>query len=123
MARSDRLNFSDYAFWVSALRVALLPIGLGGNRPIPFGLAQAGMAISCLFLALSPNVWKDVHFFPRLRWALVILGIVLAWAFFQAQPFVPKGWMHPLWRETAEVLGRSVYGSISVAPENAFSGL
>ena len=58
-----------------------------------------------------------------MRWALALIAIVLTWALFQAQPFVPSVWRHPLWEEAAATLGRSVYGSISVVPEDSFKGI
>ncbi|MDX2028943.1 MAG: O-antigen ligase family protein [Alphaproteobacteria bacterium] len=123
MAHTNRLNFTDYAFWCFALSVALLPIGLGGNRPIPMGLAQAGLAASCLLLLSSPGVWSQVHFFPRIRWALGLFGVVLLWAFFQTMPFVPGSWVHPLWHEAATVLGTSIHGAIAVTPEDSLQGI
>ena len=123
MAAANRVNYSDFAFWTFALSIALLPIGLGGDRPFSFGLGQAGLAMSCLFLVMSPEIWREANFFGRMRWTLALLGIVLLWAIFQAQPFVPSSWQHPLWRETAATLHKSVYGGISVAPEASFKGI
>ena len=94
MALTNRLNTSALAFWTYALSIALLPIGLGGDRPVSFGLAQVGLSITCVFLVLSPNVWKEANFIERMRWTLALLGFVLLWAIFQTQPFVPASWQH-----------------------------
>jgi len=123
MAYSNRLTLSSLAFWSFALSVALLPIGLGGDRPIPLGLAQAGLALSCICLALSPNLWHKLRFFTRLRWALSLLGIVLLWAFIQTQTFIPISWVHPLWKEAATVLKQPLHGTISVVPEDSLKGI
>jgi O-antigen ligase len=123
MAFTNRLNYAACAFWTFTLSIALLPIGLGGDRPVSFGLAQVGLSITCVFLVLSPHVWKEANFIERMRWTLALLGFVLLWAIFQTQPFVPASWQHPLWRETAATLHRSVYGGISIAPEASFKGI
>jgi len=123
MDHPNRINYSDCAFWSFALTVALLPVGLGGDRPIPVGLAQAGLSLSLLFMILSPDIWQNTHFFTRLRWALGLVAVVLTWTLFQAQPLVPASWMHPLWQEAASVLNKPVYGSISIVPEDSFKGI
>ena len=123
MAGTNRANFSSIAFWCFALSVALLPIGLGGDRPIPLGFAQAGLSVSCLFLVLDSNSWKKLYFSTRIRCALGLLAIVLVWAVIQTQPFVPQEWAHPLWQSAASVLKLPVRGSISIVPEDSLNGL
>ncbi|HEU0117048.1 MAG TPA: O-antigen ligase family protein [Alphaproteobacteria bacterium] len=127
MAHSDQvtrdINYSAIAFWSFTLSVVLLPIGLGGDRVVPLGLAQAGLAVSALCLMQSPQLLKSTPFFPRLRWALGLLAAVLVWCLVQTLSFVPMNWMHPMWQETAVVLNGPVVGSISIVPEDALKGL
>ncbi len=125
MADTNRLNInaSTLAFWFFALSIALLPVGLGGNRPVPFGLAAAGLGASAFFLLRDASCWRGLVFFPRLRVALALLGLVLAWAGMQISPFVPSAWEHPVWREAAAALGRPLKGSISLSPEDGLYGL
>jgi O-antigen ligase len=123
MADSNKLDFSAYAFWSFALSIALLPIGLGGDRPIPFGIAQAGLAISCVCLAFSSTTLQSVPVFPRLFWSAGLMLCALAWAVFQTQPLLPPGWAHPLWQEASSVLQMPVTATISVVPEDSWKGL
>jgi O-antigen ligase len=123
MAALKQSDFSSYAFWCFTLSIALLPIGLGGDRPFPLGLAQAGLSLSCLFLYLSPKCWHQLYFGKRLHYALGMLAVVCLWALIQTQPFVPENWAHPLWQSAASVLTRPIHGSISVVPEDSLNGL
>jgi hypothetical protein len=111
------------AFWAFAFSVALLPVGLGGNRPIPMGLAQIGLTISCLFILRGQKVWHGVWLRERILWAMMLIFSVLVWALMQALPFVPADWAHPLWLESSIVLGIPLRATISIAPENAVAGL
>src|SRR5271156_6370220 len=88
------LKFPDYAFGFFIASVVLLPIGFGGNRPLPFGLAQVSLALGCLCLVLGRKNWQPPRLFPRLRVALALLAVVVAWAWLQAMPFVPGSWVH-----------------------------
>ncbi len=121
--RLNVLNISSVAFWCFAFSVAFVPVGLGGNRAVPLGIAQTGFAASCLLLAFSGDMWSKVRFFTRVRWIMGLLALVVLWAVFQIQPVVPVGWAHPLWQETAAVVKSAVQGSISVSPEDGLKGL
>ncbi|HUY67880.1 MAG TPA: hypothetical protein VMV79_01090, partial [Alphaproteobacteria bacterium] len=123
MAAANRINHAAVAFWCFAMSVAWLPIGLGGDRPVPLGLAQAGLALSCLFLFLEPKNLSRTPFFPRLRWALGLLAAVAVWAWLQTQSFMPAAWVHPVWQEASEVLKTPLAGTIAVSPEDALYGL
>ncbi len=123
MARSNRLNLINWAFWSMAISVTLLPIGLGGDRPIPLGIAQMSLAFSCLFLAAHHEVWGHLRFFTRVQWALGFFVVIVLWTFFQTLPIAPPNWAHPLWLETRAVLGGPARGSIAVDPEDALKGL
>ena len=123
MASANRITIASIAFWSFALSVAMLPIGLGGNRPIPLGITQACLAFSCVFLAFNYNTLRRVPIFVRLRWAAGLMAALLLWALFQTLPYVPQNWTHPLWHETAELLKKPVTASISVAPEDSIAGM
>ncbi|MER2520312.1 MAG: O-antigen ligase family protein [Bdellovibrionales bacterium] len=117
-------NFGiNAAFWLYTFGIILSPVGLGGNRPIAFGLAQLALAASCVLLAKERDFWRNIRFFKRLRVAMALFALVICWAFIQTLPVVPESWTHPLWSETAATLGQSVTASISVAPEDAIKGL
>ncbi|MGE3623591.1 MAG: O-antigen ligase family protein [Bdellovibrionales bacterium] len=124
MAFADKMKMTNWAFGFFVLSVMLLPIGFGGNRPLPFGLAQAGLAVSCLCLILGfGRSWQPPKLFPRLQLALILFSIVIVWAWLQTQPFLPKDWAHPLWMEAANVLNKPLHGVVAIAPEASQAGL
>lgn len=116
-------SLAKLSFWFFALTVVLLPIGLGGNRPFPLGLAQAGLAISFFFLIFSASAPQGYTIPLRVVYALCLFCIVMLWAFIQTQPFVPLSWTHPIWQEAAHVLGHRLDARIAMVPEDALSGL
>lgn len=111
------------AYWLFAFCVALLPVGLGGNRPIPVGLAEMALASCFAILAMQPDVFSDLKFPQRLRWALGLLGFAVIWAFIQTLPFVPANWTNPFWSEAQKALTMTVTPSIAINPEIALAGL
>ena len=124
MAVADkRLTFSDCAFWVFAVSIALAPVGFGGNRPLPFGLVQTGLALSCIFLLFDRTAMAAPRFFARIGWAFALFGLVILWAWYQTMPFVPASWINPLWSDAATTLGRPLRGAISISPEDSRVGL
>ncbi len=117
------LKNADLAFWFFVTAVVLLPIGFGGNRPLPFGLAQVLLALSGLYYVKARKDMPAPHLFLRLRWALGLLALVVVWAWMQTQNFMPSSWLHPFWREAADILKRPVRGAIAVSPEDSLDGL
>lgn len=111
--------------------VALAPLPLGSNRPLPAALLLA--ATGALLVA-----WPAVALFSRegLRmgplWALalpaLLYALVLAWVFFQATPLPPalsgllQSWGDPLWREASAALGPDLPPHISINPAATLEG-
>jgi len=123
MAFANRLKTADWPFWCFALAVISLPVGLGGNRPLPFGLAQAALALGCIALVLSRRRWPPPLLFTRLTWGLGLFAVVVFWAWLQTQSFVPASWLHPLWKEAASTLRMPLGGAVAISPEDSFDGL
>jgi O-antigen ligase len=117
------LHLVNLSMWVFILTVVLLPLGLGGNRPIPFALAQIGLAASAVLLLLSQTAADGFRLPMRLRVALGLLGAVVVWGFLQTTGFVPSSWAHPIWQEAEIVLGQKLGATIALQPENARAGL
>ena len=105
------------------LLVILAPLPLGSNREWSWTL--------CAFLvAVITLGWVIQSFaYPRqicvsLKPVFVILFLsVCAWGWLQTVPWVPAHWQHPLWNMSAEVLGGSLPGSISLSGEDSFIGV
>ena len=108
---------------VLLLLVILAPLPLGSNREWSWTL--------CAFLvAVITLGWVIQSFaYPRqisvsLKPVFVILFLsVCAWGWLQTVPWVPAHWQHPLWNMSAEVLGGSLPGSISLSGEDSFIGV
>ncbi len=101
--------------------------------PLPFGSvpqwawsAMAGATGALLlgwgWLAITARVTL-VRPPLRLSWAVVPFALALAWAAFQTVPSSPASLHHPLWRSTAEVLGTTYHGSISLDPAAGWASI
>lgn len=111
--------------------VALAPLPLGSNRPLPSALLLA--ATGALLVA-----WPAVVLFSReglrmgalraLALPALLYALVLAWVFFQAAPLPPvlggmlQSWGDPLWREASEALGPDIPPHISINPAATLEG-
>lgn len=122
-ALSAWLKPEKLSFWLFALSITLLPVLLGGNRPRALALAELGLAASFFLYAFSAIPATPLPLPRRLVWALGFLTLAVVWALVQTLAITPSSWAHPLWDETARVLGRAVPGSIAISPEAARAGL
>ncbi|MCE9649110.1 MAG: O-antigen ligase family protein [Parvibaculum sp.] len=105
--------------------VALAPLPLGGNRPLPAALLALGAALLLLPWGLNAAFGRQpVLAVPSalFRLALVLFGLVCLWILVQAMP-LPAQWADPAWRETGRILGEAMPGYISVNPNETLSGL
>jgi O-antigen ligase len=105
--------------------VALAPLPLGGNRPLPAALLALAAALLLLRWGLNAAFGRrTVHMVPSVlfRLALALFGLVCVWIFVQAMP-LPTQWADPSWRETGRILGEAMPGYISVNPNETLSGL
>lgn len=112
-------------FWGFALAVALAPLPFGGNQPWAWSVIALVLgALACL--------WGLAALFDR---SLVTLGtsrtlpyaaafLVLAfWLALQAGNLLPRALQHPAWQEMRDTLGVDVAGSLSLAPDRAWTAL
>lgn len=102
------------AFLLFIFAVAMLPLGLGGNRPLPFGLFQMAIAASAILVACDRKVLQSLFLPKRLTFALCGFAAVGVWAVVQTLPLVPENWAHPLWHDAATALGRPLNASIAL---------
>jgi O-antigen ligase len=105
------------------LLVVLSPLPLGSNREWSWTLCAMLAAGLTLLWALmrgwrSAEITRFVH--PAVSASFLI---ACGWALVQASGWVPAGWKHPLWLETAGVLGESLPGLISLSAEDSFTAL
>lgn len=103
-----------WAFLLFAFAVALLPLGLGGNRPLPLGLLQLALAASAVLALCSGDMLKNIFWPRRIKIALLGIGLVIIWVVIQILPIVPVNWAHPLWLDTAVAIGKPVNATIAL---------
>lgn len=123
--KKTRFTLPDYqtlAFWLLTLSLCLLPIGFGGNRAIPLGMAQGGLGLCAACLALSPRTGESLVFFGSLRIATTLIATTLLWSLIQTLPMMPPGWTHPVWQEAVQALHRDLSASISITPMEDLRG-
>lgn len=124
MASTNRLTPLTCAFWLFTAGVVLLPIGFGGNRPLPFGLFQGALATSALLFLSNKEVLAKCHWPLRVRTALLLFFAVMLWGLVQSLPVFPAPLAHPIWQEAAEILKPlPVKPTIALSPEAALDGL
>ena len=103
---------------------ALIAVTLAA--PLPLGAyadwAWASMAAVCgvlvAFWGLSVLAGRTALEAPSAftRWSASAMALALLWAALQTAGFMPEAWHHPLWRDSAEALGTTYRGSISLDP-------
>lgn len=113
-----------FLFWALIALVALAPLPLASNRPLPaalFSLA-AGLLLALWAAALLTGRARLAVSPRKIVWPLTLFGAVALWIFLQAMP-LPGAWGDPVWREAAAALGEPLSASISVNPQATLSGL
>jgi O-antigen ligase len=105
------------------LLVVLSPLPLGSNREWSWTLCAVLASLFTLLWAVSRG-WRsqEMGYFVHPAIPLLFLG-ACAWAALQAASWVPAGWQHPIWAQTAAVLGHDLPGSVSVAADDNATAL
>jgi O-antigen ligase len=105
--------------------VALAPLPLGSNRPLP-------MAILCLCSGFLLILWALLWNFKRaslhlhsndIKWAVYGYGAVCLWVGFQWAPIMPTAFTDPVWQSTAKLLDFDINARLSVNPNATLTGL
>lgn len=111
--------------------VALAPLPLGSNRPLPAALLLAATgALLAAWAAVALFSRESLRMGPLRALALpaLLYALVLAWVFFQAAPLPPvlggimQSWGDPLWREASAALGPDLPAHISINPAATLEG-
>jgi len=110
------------------LLVVLAPLPLGSNREWSWTLCAAlAAALTSLWIVACSWRCGTAKYFVHPVIPLLFL-LVVGWVVLQTLTGVPVGWQHPLWAQTAEVLGLNgqggaLPGRVSLAAEDSWSGL
>jgi O-antigen ligase len=116
-------TLANAAFGLYVLTLILLPACFGGNRDMPFGFAQMGLAISAVLLVFEQSILKECFWPKRIIVAFGFFVLIIAWGLLQTQSFMPADWHHPLWQEAAKELNKPIHGSIGLWHDEAFFAL
>jgi len=123
-------SFETWAFRGLVLIVALAPLPLGSNRPLPAALIAFGAGLLLLLWALhaalrmspvdgsSPRIAGRRLIGPGALFLAVLIWIGLQWL---PLPFASQG--DPLWAEAAAALGRELAPRISINPSATLAAL
>ena len=115
----------EWLFRTLILVVALAPLPLGSNRPLPAALLALAAG---LLLAL----WGGLAHFGRLRvsvplsriaWPAALYALACLWIVMQWVPAAPNILADPIWAEASRLLGTELPQRISVNPEATVTGL
>ncbi|HVG80849.1 MAG TPA: O-antigen ligase family protein [Methylomirabilota bacterium] len=111
-----------WLFWPFLASILAAPILLGANRPL--GWSLLALATGVLLLAWAAIARRrDAAPVPLTRLAPAALPLALAvgWAFLQSLPL--SGLSDAVWSEAGAALERSLQARISLAPEEAATGI
>ncbi len=101
------------------------PAALGANRPVAWSALALGLGLLLLLWAAAAgrNRGAAPVALARLTPAALPFFLAIAWALLQAIPWVPEALKDPAWAAASEALGRVLPGRISLAPEEASTGI
>lgn len=120
-------SFENGLFRAVMALVALAPLPLASNRPLP--AAILALATGLLLLAYGFQRTGSLKAAVPAQWLrlpLMLYGAVCLWIAVQAMPlpgFAAAFWADPIWAEAAKALGRDLTGHISVNPNETLNGL
>jgi len=99
--------------------------------PLPFGAVYqwtwAGLAVlvALLLLVSTPSYLIRLKRLPAHQahlWLPALLYfLVVAWSLLQGSDLTPDAWDHPLWQQSADLLGETAIGTISLDPYASWS--
>jgi O-antigen ligase len=112
-----------WLFWPFLLLVLSAPALLGANRPVAWSALALGMGVLLLaWAAASGGAGAAPVPLRRLAPAALPLLLAAGWAALQTVP-VPPVLRDSLWTEAAAALGQPLSARISLAPEEAGTGI
>ncbi|WP_421866565.1 O-antigen ligase family protein [Parvibaculum sp.] len=124
-AGTDGNGVERTLFRILIALVALAPLPLASNRPLPAALLALCAGILLVVWSLHASFGKTGIAFPvaRIRWPLILFGATAFWIAVQALPIAPAGLADPIWAEASQALHTPLGASISVNPGATLTGL
>jgi O-antigen ligase len=115
------------AFWLLVAIVALAPLPLASNRPMPSAILTMASGL-CLALACGAMLLRrEAGALPvpaSLKVAIACFLLVGLWVLIQLATFLPEPLAHPLWRDAARILNRpDIAGRITLDAQSTWTTL
>ena len=112
----------DHVLWLGLMAlVALAPLPLGSNRPLPAALAALAAGLLLSLWALKSLRGTPLSVSPaRLRWPLILFAATCGWIIIQ---YLPLGLGDPIWSIAAQAIGEPLATRITVNPQATLTGL
>ena len=101
---------------VALTLAAPLPLGAYETWAWAIGAGACGALVLGWGVSVLAGRTPVVLPHPLLWWSAAALTLATLWALLQTAGFTPESWHHPVWRDTAEALGRPYRGAISLDP-------
>jgi O-antigen ligase len=114
-----------WLFWPFLLLVLSAPAALGANRPAAWSALALGLGLVLLAWTILAGRRRSAApiALGRLAPAAVPFALALAWAGAQAIPWIPAWLADPAWAKASHALGEPLSATISLAPEEAPTGI
>ncbi|MDO8288389.1 MAG: O-antigen ligase family protein [Parvibaculum sp.] len=113
---------SNVLLYLTLALVALAPLPLGSNRPLP--AAILALSTGCLIVAWGVFYGRSPQVaLRRVIWPIGLFALVCFWIFLQATPVLPDSWSDPIWASASNALGGNLRGRLSVNPDETLNGL
>lgn len=120
--KSARGASESWLFWALMLVIALAPLPLGSNRPLPIAIWSG--CIGLLIMTWGGFLLRGSQRFTKpsrlVVMALICFTLTMIWIFLQWLPWGPSD---PMWGVANQVLNTELAGRISVNPEATLTGL
>lgn len=120
----ERQAPSRALFSILVTLVALAPLPLASNRPLPAALLGFGAGMALLLWSVSIARGARIAVPPaRIAWPLGLFTAVCLWSLAQWLPLPIEAWGDPIWSEAGKALGTPLTNRITVNPEATLTGL
>ncbi len=120
----ERQAPSRALFSILVTLVALAPLPLASNRPLPTALLGFGAGLILLLWSVSIARGARIAVPPaRIAWPLGLFAAVCLWSLAQWLPLPIAAWGDPIWTEAGNALGTPLTSHITVNPEATLTGL
>lgn len=118
----DTTTVLDHVLWLGLMAlVALAPLPLGSNRPLPAALAALAAGLLLSLWAINGLRGAPLSVSPaRLRGPLILFAATCGWIIIQ---YLPLGFGDPIWSIAAQAIGEPLRARITVNPQATLTGL